>query len=422
MTQPGSYEHGRFDVSGTVGTDPYLRTFVLEATDTKEKLPDSFAERNAQVALMCAEIVPDDCAVVVPQKPITSGALKRNLAELGLTDRKLWVYGASFPDDLFLRSTKAQVHLPVSGDTVPSWYDHGLPAYLQETTVPGYSCFTPDAMEAASGRLLDEFPRIRFKDPNGFSGEDQVIVSSEQEFAEFEERLDSDLRSRLGFGLKDYLAKYGYVIEANLEREVKAWSLTVTRTPDEIYTSFGRIVESAAELPSGEVFQEYAGTSSVVVRGDPSSLLRLPEGGLDVYDPVRADEHIRLTPTPSIVNAALRHAEALHRWEEDGIYRSRTNVDILTGTLVRRDGSEELIAATVEDSARIGGASPAEILGITALRNNPDAPYVVRSTRHSYNHADAAEYAEMVARSADGRTFWHGFDQSKQDFVYCGVY
>lgn len=101
---------------------------------------------------------------------------------------------------------------------------------------------------------------------------------------------------------------------------------------------------------------------------------------------------------------------------------TRANVDVISGTLTTRTGGQDEIIAAIEDSGRAGGASPAELLGILALRTDPTLTHVTRSTRHSFDDT-ARAYADRVASIPGSRVFWsgidHGFDGK---FVFIGVF
>jgi hypothetical protein len=229
------------------------------------------------------------------------------------------------------------------------------------------------------------------------------------------------VRSSHDLALDDYLATFGYVVEADVD-DVEAWSITLTRTPDGHYSSFGQLVELTVELEGRGVVKNYGGTSMAVVRGEPKDLACLCSEDVVIEDPVVEGRVTRLTPSPGMLEAAQRYIEGTRLWAPDGVFETRANVDVITGTLVRRDGTREQIAASVEDSGRVGGASPAELLGIRALQTDPGLRYAVRSTRHSFD-AEARAYAEYARTVPGSRVFWDGVDENWDGrYVFIGAF
>jgi uncharacterized protein DUF3182 len=287
--------------------------------------------------------------------------------------------------------------------------------------VPGYSCFSPAALVGATRRMLDEYREVRLKDPNGASGVGQTTIGAVEEIDPALDAIAAGVRADCGTDLADYLATYGYVVEAEVE-DVEAWSVTLTRAPDGHYSSFGRLLELTVDTEVQGAIRNYGGTSVVVVRGDPQALADLPADGVVVDDPVVEGGTLRLAPSAGIVDAAQRYIEGIRFWEADGAFETRANVDVITGTLVTRDGARQRVTASVEESGRVGGASPAELLAIIALQADPDLPYAVRSTRHSFDSA-ARAYAEYAATVPGSRVFWSDVDPGWDDrYVFIGAF
>ncbi|MEJ2864364.1 DUF3182 family protein [Actinomycetospora flava] len=378
--------------------------------------------RDRGVTELCAEIAPAGYRVVITHEAVALEDLGARLTDDGPVDGSgtpLWIYGSSLPRDLVQRTTKVQVHEPFDPDETPAWFDHRFPRYVSETTVPGRSCFSSTSLAGAAAALLEEYPGVRFKDPNGASGVGQWSLRSTDEIESVLASVAADARASRDLELNDYLAHFGFVVEAEVE-DVEAWSVTVTRTPDGCYSSFGSLRELSVETTDQGVIQNYGGTSIVMVRGDPCELVVLPSGGVVARDPVAED--VRLAPTPGIINAAQRYIEGIRLWEADGAFETRANVDVITGTVARRDGSREEITAALEESGRVGGASPAELLAIRELRKDPDLAYAVRSSRHSFDDA-ARRYADHARTVAGSHVFWDGIDAGFDGkYVFIGAF
>ncbi|NMO92928.1 DUF3182 family protein [Actinomycetospora sp. TBRC 11914] len=380
--------------------------------------------RDRGITELCAQIAPAGHRVVITHTTEPVEDLGARLTPDGPVDdggRPLWIYGSTLPRELIERSSKVQVHEPLPDDEAPAWFDRRFPRHIRGTTVPGYSCFSRDAVVRAVHDLLETYVGVRLKDPNGNSGVGQSSLHAVEEIDRELGAVADRVREGSGSGLAEYLATYGYVVEAEVA-DVEAYSVTVTRTPEEHYSSFGRLLEPTVATEDLGVINAYGGTSVVVVRGEPEALAQLPEDGVVVDDPVLAGGTLRLSPTPGIVHAAQRYIEGIRLWEADGGFETRANVDVITGTLVKRSGARQHITASVEESGRVGGASPAELLGILALQADPDLPYAVRSTRHSFDDA-ARTYARHASTVPGSRVFWDGVDEGWDGkYVFIGAF
>ncbi|MDL5160529.1 DUF3182 family protein [Actinomycetospora termitidis] len=379
--------------------------------------------RDRGLVDLCAEIVPDGYRVVIAHEAVATEDLceyRPGSDPVDADGTPLWIYGSTLPRALLERTSKVQVHEPFDESEVPAWFDLGFPRHLRGTTVPGYSCFSPDSLAAAARELLDEFVAVRLKDPNGASGVGQWTIRDAGNLESVLAEVAEDIGTSCDVELTEYLAHYGYVVEADID-DVEAWSVTLTRMPDGCYSSFGRILEMTVDLEVRGTVQNYGGTSVVVVRGDPDALEDLPDDGVVVDDPVRHEE-IRLAPPPGVVRAAQRFIEGMRAWEPEGVVETRANVDVITGKLARRDGSRTEIAASVEESARVGGASSAELLGILALREDAALSHSVRSSRHGFDD-EAVAYARHAASVPGSRVFWNGVDEHWDGrYVFIGAY
>ena len=422
------YEQGWKQQIGVLTQTERGPLLVVDADDeTPELQTDAIVRRNYAIGQIARQLVDPDYTVVVPQKVISRERLQAVLAERGVDENRAWVYGSVLPRRLILRSSKVQVHPTLPGDCVPAWFDPAFPVRLAGSALPGYSCFSLEALREAVHLLLKEFAAVRLKDPSGTSGEGQTKIGSEAALDRFlaqrQESWDENDRRYAG-NFAAYMRCYGYVVEANLS-EAEPWSFTLTRTPGQAFTSFGRTVESPTRLPNGNVFMEYGGTSSLTVFGnsDGFSDKGLPDV-MPVEDPLRSGEdQLLVGPDDEIVSVAEKHIGALQSWEADGAVRTRANVDVLKGALVYCDGTRETVVASVEDSGRAGGASPAELLSAVQLSTSTTYNHALHSTRHVFNRQQSAVYKAYFEAMDKGLILWDGHDRDWGDkFVFLCVY
>ncbi|MDQ4075860.1 MAG: DUF3182 family protein [Chloroflexota bacterium] len=382
--------------------------FLNLGQERLEILTDSVLKRNYEIARMARELVSPEYTVIMPQSAISTEGLSSERRKRGLHDRAIWVYGSILPRELLRRSTKIQVHPPLPGDDIPEWFDLEFPKRIQDTVLPGYSCFTGEKLTEATLSMLDEFAQVRLKNPRGASGEDQTVVASREALDRFLRQKQVQYESDGGF--EQFLREYGYVVEANLS-DVEAWSFTLTTTPRFNFTSIGRLLEAPARQPDGSVIMEYGGTSSVTIIGGPESFydMGLPDEVI-VDDPLR--NQVVISPDDVVVSVAENHINAMREWEREGIVRTRANIDVLRGTLVYQNGERKRVTASVEDSGRAGGASPAELLSALELISSTDCNYVLHSTRHVFNREQAKVYKEYIDETEEGVIFWNGVDET----------
>lgn len=375
-----------------------------------EILPNCVALRNQQIGWQFRGLVRADVPVLVPQKPITSAHLRDVLIQHQLRGLSAppWVYGSVLPDDLWERSTKAQVHLPPDGESTPWWYDSRFAQKLQSNTVPGHTCFSVDGLRRATKELFHDFTTLRVKAVHGASGEDQTVVASAQEMDRY---IDERAHGPSGtvYELNQSLSRTGIVVEANLA-DVTAWSVTETRLPGATYTSIGRQTETEVCLPDGSSIQEYGGTTAATFRGPVHKVSNIDGVKVRKTHPGDAPQTIALDQR--VLTAAQRHIHAMDGWSKDGVFRTRANVDVLVGTIKPKNRSPRTVVRSVEDSGRIGGASPEEALSIRRLKADPTLPFAVHSSRHLFDEEKGNIWAEFCNQTPYGHVYWRGVDLS----------
>lgn len=352
-------------------------------------------KRALDLALMARSLVPGDHLVVCSPAPIPRERLDGELADRGLGAWDTWVYGSVVPRRLLKRSLKTQMHPPLAGDEVPAWFDPWMPERVRGSTPPGYSCFTRGKLEEAVEVLLAEFPRVRVKDPTRASGLGQSVVGSVEE---------------LEGALPGPLDDHGLVVEANLE-DLRAWSVTVTRTPERVFTSLGRQHTTPLVLEDGATTWVYGGTTTLTVEGGPDRLREVLERApVRAVDPVR-DGDALLDPGDAVLPVGVEHVETRQVWERDGYVATRSNVDVLEGTLVGRDGSRRRVTRAVEGAERPGGASPAELGGALDLAASVPGGYAVRHSVRVCERSRVEAYRAHLRGTVEGFVLWDGFSE-----------
>jgi hypothetical protein len=264
-------------------------------------------------------------------------------------------------------TTKTITH-PVVGPEarVPEGWSRELWRYMGDAVLPGYSAFAPDDVREAGRRLLRRGP-VRLKLANGIGG-------SGQSTADDGDQLDAAIAARD----PRQVHRHGVVVELNLEAPVTysigrlavgEWSLAYHGTQQTTTDHRGR--------------QVYAGSDLHVVRGGFDALLALD-----------------LSPSQRLaVEYAMRYDDAVGR-AYPGFFASRRNYDVAAGT----DGDGTGHCGVLEQSWRIGGASPAEIAALEAFAREPSLRRVRASCHERYTDDPPPPGACEHYRGDDGRT------------------
>jgi hypothetical protein len=237
-------------------------------------------------------------------------------------------------------ATKCIAHPVTSGGAVPPGWSHEMGAHLGDSVLPGFTAFSAPDARSVGRRMLTNGP-ARFKAGGGIGGRGQAVVSDAA-------ALDAALADLSG----DALARWGVVIEENLE-EIRTFSVGQVRVGD-LHASYVGEQQLTQDNRGAEV---YGGSTLIVARGGYDALLAvkvLPEYRTAV-------EHARIFD-----------ASAFQSYP--GLLASRRNYDIAQGLDAR--GNRRM--GVLEQSWRIGGASPAEIAALEAFRHEPRLS-VVRS-------------------------------------------
>lgn len=280
-----------------------------------------------------------------------------------LTTAQAAALGIEGEDDLFggvvphgFVASKVITHPLHSADAAaPEGWAHGLAPRLAGSVLSGFSVFDPDAIEAAGLRLLAAGGTVRIKEAQARGGNGQHLVDDAPGLRAVVARLDPE-------GVR----RHGVVLEQHLER-------ALTCSVGEIRVGGRRLgyLGNQHQVRDRDGRQVYGGSS-----------LRVVDGGLDA-----------LQALPGAATGA--GAEALRRARRydaavaaayPGFFASRRNYDVVAG----EDAQGRPRCGVLEQSWRMGGASPAEILALEAfLRVRPPAALDV-SCHESHDPGHAA--------------------------------
>lgn len=271
-------------------------------------------------------------------------------------------------------ATKLVSHPAVRGDArVPRGWEHALAARLAQAVLPGYSVFHPDDASAAFDRLSPLGP-VRFKLARGIGGNGQRRLESRP-----------DLEAALAELPEAELERHGASLEQDL-REATTYSIGVAECAGLRIAYHG----TQHTVPGPDGHQVYGGSALEVVRG----------GMDDLVDHVAstAGSSPRRTVLARAVRQARRYDIEMQR-AFPGFLASRRNYDVVAG----RDADGMQRSGVLEQSWRIGGASPAELLAMDVLAANPALHCVRASCREVYGEHTPPPEAQVHFDGCDPR-------------------
>lgn len=251
------------------------------------------------------------------------------------------------------------------GSRVPDGWSHELANALTGAVLPGYSAFTAGDVRSACLRLLENGD-VRLKPALGIGGARQTIASCGADV----ERVVREIAPA-------ELATYGVVIEPNL-RNVVTYSVG-TATLAGLRIGYVGIQRVTTNRLGDEV---YGGSTLRVVRGGFDAVLAIVSGD---------DERLALQQAMQY-DAATRRAFP-------GFFASRRNYDVAQGN----DACGRRLSGVLEQSWRIGGASPAEIDAVEALLANPSLSSVTAATHEFHGDHTPPSHARVVFSGHDER-------------------
>jgi hypothetical protein len=263
-------------------------------------------------------------------------------------------------------ATKSVSHPALEATSaVPEGWSHALAAGFGDAVLPGFSVFTADDARRACERIL-RLGDARVKPALGIGGTAQTVVTSQ-----------ADCDAALGRIDDAQLRTFGVVIELNLSDTV-TYSIGQAKLAGIEITYHG--TQRLTPNHAGELV--YGGSNLCIVRGGFDDLLQP-----DLPAPIRR-----------AMQQARRYDETVRR-TFPGFFSSRRNYDVIRG----RDRAGKPHCGVLEQSWRIGGASPAEIAAIEAFRADPALHAVNASTHEVYSLQPPPPHAHVYYRGDDER-------------------
>jgi hypothetical protein len=259
-------------------------------------------------------------------------------------------------------ATKVVAHTLVdaSAAAIPGW-NAELARALAAHALPGYTAFSPaDARRAYE--LLARDGAVRLKLPTGIGGRGQWLLAD-----------DAMLDILLAELPESYIACHGVVLEMHLVR---------------------LITFSVGEVEFGGQSIAYHGTQSTTRARDGHEVY----GGSDLQVVRGTLETLLDTPLPALQRQAVEAAHAFDRtlraaWP--GLHLSRRNYDVACG----EDAQGRPRCGVLEQSWRVGGATPAELAAMAAFIDDP-ARACLRAATHE-RHGQPAPPGVEVYYDAD---------------------
>lgn len=247
----------------------------------------------------------------------------------------------------------------------PRGWSADFPEAVKSCVLKGYSAFSVTDAKRAANELL-KTDRVRLKHALGIGGSGQTVINHIDE-------LDAALAEIPA----DILARYGVVLEQDLE-----W--VITYSVGTACIAGQRIAYHGQQTLTKNHQRKdvYGGSSLQIVRGNLHALQQLD---------LSADLAHAVEQAIVYDAAADRHLS--------GFFASRRNYDVVQG--IDRDGRPR--SGVLEQSWRIGGASPAEIAALEAFANEPNLRTVDASTHEQYGTDEPPPAANTHFRGIDAR-------------------
>ncbi|MFY1666834.1 DUF3182 family protein [Pseudomonas sp. Pseu.R1] len=232
-----------------------------------------------------------------------------------------------------------------------------------DSVLNGFSVFNEADARRAGRQLLEDGP-VRIKPVLATAGRGQVVVTSE-----------SELDQALAQQNMTEVSEWGLVLEEDLH-DVITYSVGQVQVAGMTVSYHG--TQRLTKDNHGE--QVYGGSQLWLVRGDYEALLTL-----DLDDDVRRS-----------VTQAMRYEKAALTCFPDFL-ASRRNYDIAHGTNARG----QVCSGVLEQSWRIGGASPAEIEALVAFAADPSLQRIGASSHEIYGPATLPAQAHVLYEGDD---------------------
>lgn len=260
-------------------------------------------------------------------------------------------------------ATKTITHPLVSADArAPEGWSEQFPQRVAGDVLHGYSAFSAEDAHDAGMRLLQHGP-IRLKLASSSGGTGQKTAASAAE-----------LDAALNAFAQDILA-HGVVVEQDLS-EVTTFSVGQIRIHSVCMSYYG--TQRLTANNRGE--QVYGGSDLVIVKGEFDALL----------------DRKHAAQIALAIEQAMRYDDAV-RAEFPGFFASRRNYDVAQGT----DASGCRRSGVLEQSWRVGGATPAELPALRAFLEDTELTEVRASSVEVYGDFDPPPDAIVILRGVD---------------------
>lgn len=259
---------------------------------------------------------------------------------------------------------KCVTHILVNDSSIsPLGWSTQFGESVRHVTLRGFSAFSKgDAMVAAE-KLLPH-GELRIKSPCSRGGHGQAVVDNIDGVEDFLRDIDSE-----------NFRTHGVVLESNLNRETTRSIGTVIIGNTQISYCGSQTTTKDSQGKS-----VYGGSTLRAVRGNFNDLLELEW---------TKDDVIAIAQAMIYDFAAARHFQ--------GFFASRRNYDVAQGY----DREDQFCSGVLEQSWRIGGASPAEIAAVEAFSNQSELKAVQTSCREIHSISDVPENATVYFRGTD---------------------
>lgn len=262
-------------------------------------------------------------------------------------------------------ATKLITHELYESAAAPVGWSPELGEWLRGIVLPGYSAFRIADARRAGLSLLEQGP-VRVKIGWGVGGRGQVSVANPRELQTALDKLDPAAVSRSGVVLEtDISEKTTYSVG-----QIQVCGMQISYYGSQTLTLNGK----------GE--EVYGGSSLILVRGGFSDLLLL-----------------KIEPAAVAAIALAREYDAAVSRAYPGLIASRRNYDVIHG----HDASLYPVTGVLEQSWRVGGASPAEISALDAFLKRPDLNVVQASCVEAYGEHEPPSHAVVYFCDVDRR-------------------
>ena len=247
---------------------------------------------------------------------------------------------------------------------VPEGWSQDRARSLEAVVLPGSSAFCREDARDAGIALLGRHAALRIKPGAGIGGLNQSVATTAAELDAALESLDEDATGRLGV-----------VLELNLE-DVETYSVGMVSLGDLSIAYVG--VQRLTRNHRGH--EVYGGSDLTCVRGRFDQLLDATSD-----------------PTQRKVLGLAMHYDAAIANEYPQLLASRRNYDVAVGR--GQDGA--LAHGVLEQSWRIGGATPAEVGALGAFASDPGLQRVLASSHEVYELIVPPPQAEVYFSDID---------------------